>query len=199
MLTDELVRTRFRYNTAAALDTREELRQKGLLVEDNASPPLVELIELADEILHATATNCWRSAEATATVSAGAEQILARATGPLVDPYLELPEPEEPAPRLLYRLVGLRYARADAHAAAWMYAGLEAESIVALTKAWQGDPVEAPALVVSGLVADDGKVTARGQRARDDIEQDTNGRMEPAFASLGGDEWTAWLDALAAL
>ncbi len=199
MLSDQLVRTRFRYNGAEAVAAIDGLRKKGFLIDNEASPHFAKLAELAAAILHETATSCWEDTDLVFTVAAGASRILVGAAGPLVDAYLQLPEPEAPAPRLLHRMVGLRYARADAHAAAWMDAGLEAESIVALTKAWQGGQEKAPALVLSGLVTDDGEITELGRQVRNEIEQDTNALIEPAFAGLDDDEWAGWLDALAAL
>lgn len=201
-LTDELVRTRFRYSAEPATVAISNLRELALL--DDAGRPASELgVVLAevDSVRIAAATRLWESSAHLAGLAAGAAIMLRGARGPLVEPYRALYEPDDTVGALWHRLIGLRYARADAHAAAWEATELSAAEVSALTTAWRGDPVESPpqSLVDRRAVSSSGVITEIGSRLRDGIESDTNQRSEPVYQALDAPGWAGWMAAMAEL
>jgi hypothetical protein len=121
------------------------------------------------------------------------------------------PDPPDatPAALLLARLTALRYLRADAHAAAWATAGLDAAQIGALTAllrgtipSWDGVDAALERLQHRGQAAHDGTtwhLTERGRAEREAIEADTNERAAPPWAALTATERAALLHGLARL
>ena len=126
-----------------------------------------------------------------APVLPGAGDALGAATGSLVAALRLLPEPTAPAHRLHHLLTGLRYARLEAHVAAWTDAGLTAAEIVALDAALRrSEPgasvsVSAPdELVTRGWLTIDGAATTLGRQARAAIETKTDSRCAAMFDAV---------------
>ncbi len=154
---------------------------------------LDERLRPADSLLEATATMLQWRADVAETLwgtdldaaSTGAARALSLASGTVVEAFRSLPEPDRSAHRLHHLLTGLRYARLDAHVAAWERAGLTAVDIVALSSAVASAPVSA---VPAGLVARrwltvHGSATAEGRAARSAIEAETNSHCDALFAT----------------
>ena len=199
-LSDEVVLARFRYSVGPATAAIATLRDMELI--DAAGRPATQLAGLlaeGDSVRLATAARLWGESAHLETLAAGAAVMLRHARGPLVEPYRALNEPADPVGALWHRLVGLRYARADAHAAAWEEAGFTAAEMPDLTTAWRGEAVNSPqqSLVDRGVVSESGAITEAGTEIRDAIEADTNRRSEPVYRSLDG--WTGWMAAMAEL
>lgn len=116
----------------------------------------------------------------------GAAEGFAAASGPLVDAFRRLPEPAVPAHRLHHLLTGLRYARLEAHVAAWEGAGLAAAEIVALSVAVGSESTVAPQgrLVTRGWLTADGSATVEGHQARAGIEAETDARCTAMFQAV---------------
>ncbi|MFG1948289.1 hypothetical protein [Nonomuraea sp. NPDC048826] len=152
-----------RYGTDREEDVREHVR-RGELADDGDTLRLTERgLETVRELYAthaATAARIWPDHDVE-TLAELAGRVLGKAMaepGPALAVMTPPYEPDEsPAGLLLFnRLAALRYARADAHAAAWQAAGLTAAEVVAL----------AP----GGL--------------RERIEADTNRRAAPPYACL---------------
>ncbi len=197
--TAEISRRRFSYDpngVGPALSSELLDRQ---LVDDrlNPSEPLAAVTTTILQWRAEAATNLWGSDPATAQPRA--VQALSRASGPLVEAFRSLPYPTQPAHRLHHLLTGLRYARFDAHIAAWESAGLSAIEIVALSSAVASGPgLPVPeSLVARGLLTVDGSATAKGQAARAAIEAETNARCDLLFGP--GPDRRDWLASLRSL
>ncbi len=201
-LTDELVRTRFRYSAGPAAAATSALRERALI--DDAGRPASQLLGMlkeVDSVRIAAASRLWAQSAHLEGLATGAAVMLRRASGPLVEPYRALYEPDDPVGVLWHRLIGLRYARADTHAAAWHASELTTEEVSDLTAAWHGDIVELPqqSLVDRGSLTASGVITEAGSELRDSIESDTNLRSEPVYQALDIGHWTGWMAALAEL
>ncbi|MCP4965677.1 MAG: hypothetical protein GY926_10610 [bacterium] len=179
-LTDDLVKTRFRYAQEAAIASIDELRERRL-VDDELRPTaaLIEIVDVVNDVRLANAAELWGDEADLGLLANGADAMLKGAAGPLVGPYRGLTEPTGPVALLWHRLIGLRYLRADAHAAAWETAGLNAAEMVTLTNTESKD------------------LSDQARALCDAIEDDTNGRSEPAYRQL--DHWSEWMVALAGL
>ena len=201
-LTDDLVRTRFRYSATPAEAAIAGLQERGLLgVGHRASGPLRSAIDVVESGRIATAAELWGSSHHLAALASGAAAMLRRGRGPLVEPYRALSEPTDTVALLWHRLVGLRYLRADAHASAWHDAGLTAAEVVDLTAAWRDEPVDSPQpeLLAQGLLTPSGMITPAGVELREDIEAETNRRSEACYQALDIRAWAGWMAAMAEL
>ena len=201
-LTDEVVLARFRYSTKSAVAAIAGLRKRAL-VGDGGRPtdPFRSAIDVVESARVATAADLWQPSKHLAALAAGAAVMLRRGQGPLVEPYRALTEPADVVAALWHRLIGLRYLRADAHAAAWGDAGLTAAEVVDLTAAWRGQSVESPqpALRDRDLTSSSGAITETGAQLREDIEAATNERSETSYQGLDSRAWAGWMAAMAEL
>lgn len=197
--TADICRRRFRYDPTDAGRTLLTGLQDRRLVDGRLRPskPLAAATTTMLQWRADAATGLWGSDLATAR--RGAAQALGRASGGLVEPFRSLPEPTAPAHRLHHLLTGLRYARLDAHIAAWESAGLSAADMVALSSAVGSEPrLPAPEdLVARGWLTVDGSATAQGHAARSAIESETNSRCAMLFGA--GTDWQDWLVAIRSL
>ena len=201
-LTDELVRDRFRYAAPQAEAEITALREQGLLDEaGRPSASFRRVIDVVESRRTATAGHLWASSAHLTALAAEAAVMLRRGTGPLVEPYRVLNEPDDTVGLLWHRLIGLRYLRADAHAAAWREAGLTAPEVIDLTAAWRGGTVHTPHqhLVDQGLLSPSGGITLAGSQLRKDIEAETNRRSEPCYQAIGHRAWAGWMAGMAEL
>ena len=201
-LTDELVRTRYRYSATSAEAAIAELREKGLLgAGGRPSDSLQSAISVIESSRIATAADLWASNSHLAAIASDAAVMLRRGRGPLVEPYRALSEPTDTVALLWHRLIGLRYLRADAHASAWHEAGLTAAEVVDLTAAWQEEPVDSPQpqLVAQGFLTPSGMIAAAGVELREGIEAETNRRSEACYQALDSRAWAGWMAAMAEL
>jgi len=183
--TVDIARRRFRYDqddTAAALVAG--LADRHLL--DEQLRPAASLLDATATILRLradVAMELWGT-DLVVAIS-GAARALAAASGALVEAFSTLPEPSGPAPRLHHLLTGLRYARFDAHIAAWEEAGLTAAEVVALGSAVASAPVSPPppGLVAGGWLTADGVATVEGRTARSAIEARTDAGGDALFST----------------
>ncbi len=198
--TVEIAKRRFRYepdNAAEALISELHDRR---LVDDNLHPsePLVQVIANILLWRAEAAANLWRTDLTTALC--GAAEALPHASGPVAEAFRSLPEPTTAAHRLHPLLPGLRYARLDAHVAAWEEAGLSVTEIVALSAAVTSAPVSPTpeSLVARGWLTAQGSATAEGRAARSTIETQTNSRCDALFDAITDrQQWLAAMGSLA--
>lgn len=201
-LTNDVVRDRFRYAAPRAEAAISALRERGFIDEaGRPSASFRSVIDVVDSRRTATAGDLWASSAHLTALAADAAVMLRRGAGPLVEPYRALNEPDDAVGLLWHRLIGLRYLRADAHAAAWLDAGLTAAQISGLTTAWRGGQVESPQreLVDHGFLSAAGTITEAGAQLREGVEADTNRRSEPCYQAIGHRSWTGWMAAMAEL
>ncbi len=185
--TREVAALRFRYHDRSAIDPA---------MRDLANPALPDLLRRMLGMSAVVAQSLW--GDDLAALLHGAAEVLACATGQLTDGYKQLPTPEPSAHRLHHLLTGLRYARMDAHAAAWAAAGLAAGDIAALSAAVQGKLAPAPPRIIErGWMTAAGAVTPAGRNARTGIEVATNEACEPMLAALS--EPSDWYEKLVEL
>ncbi|MFI6705724.1 hypothetical protein ACIBF7_04775 [Nonomuraea sp. NPDC050478] len=128
-----------RYGDDREESIREHVR-RGELADDDGTLRLTErgldLVHGLYETHAAAAGRIWRDHDVE-TLAALAGRVLGKAVAEPGDALAVMAPPYEPegAPAgllLFNRLAALRYARADAHAAAWQAAGLTAAEVVAL-------------------------------------------------------------------
>jgi hypothetical protein len=107
---------------------------------------------------------------------------------------------------LCQRLVTLRYMRQQDHAEAWSDRGLAAREITLMTALWRDEPteIEEPplfALREAGhiLKTEPPRLSAKGKKLRQAIEDDTNKRTERTFEVLDESAMTRFLEALRSL
>ncbi len=116
--------------------------------------------------------------------------------------HRQIAEPEDPAPRLLRRLTTLRYLRQHDHAAAWLGRHLTATEMPVFTALWHDETVEDDRPGLASLVdrgyaeADPVRLTARGRRVREAIEDDTNAFAQRSFDVLGDEAGAELVDGL---
>lgn len=198
---------RYRYqdpvDIAAVLRTWE---QAGLVDTEptagnlRASAGLREFLETVLTIRAEVAERLWRDRiDSLLLIATGARAVVEASEGSLAVQFSALPEPHQPALLTHHVLTGLRYHRADAHAAAWQSSGLDRQEIIALTKAWQGHTIEPPSSLIRQGWFDGTGVTKAGLDARDWIETSTNELAEPSFATISDHTWPDWLHSLKAL
>lgn len=197
--TVELAQRRFRYeadDAASALVADLHRRELGGDQLDS-SEPLVDVIATILMWRADVATNLWGTDLVTANT--GAAEALVSASGPVSEVFKSLPEPSRPAHLLHHRLTGLRYARLDAHMAAWEDAGLTAAEIVALTSAVEKEPMSPPldGLVARGWLTSQGAATAEGHAARSRIEAETDSRCDVLFGAVRDSQ--TWLASICRL
>ncbi len=193
-VTREVARLRVRYRAPEVVDAGlDELAGLGLLSGDGdtvaATDQVAPLLDALGEVSAETAQALWAGRDETVARLADALTVVAGAvpdTGfPLFAAFRILPEPPGLA-GLNHRVVMVRFARSDAHAAAWAAHGLEAADMPPFTSMWNGDPVGPEGLErleERGLVDGD-NLTPEARALRDRIEADTNDMLAPAFAAL---------------
>lgn len=198
--TPRVLHLRFRYAPAELRhETHAEWFGRGLVLADGS--PSDELRLVFDMVMRARTSVCearWKTNLAVPLV--GTSQALSHASGELCDTFKHVREPSAPAHMLHHRLTGLRYARMDAHAAAWAQAGLTAPQIMLLTTAIESnEPAddESGALIDRAWLTSAGEVTAAGRTARAEIERDTNVRCQPWIDAVT--DTADWVEALGAL
>lgn len=198
----EVMGLRFRYHDPADLDrTISSWLVSGVIDRDlRATPGLQRLLRLVLELRADVAQNIWREkVEVFPEVLVGAAAVMRASDGPLTVRFRRLPVPDNDALAVHHLLTGVRYHRADAHAAAWQEAGLNREEIRALTDAWHGKTVEPLSSLVERGWFDRNGLTESGGRARDEIEVVTNQHAGDAFDVLDDEAWLAWFDAVRSL
>lgn len=196
-LTRELAKTRLLYRQPESVDSRiDELLDLGLVTSGShglaATPRLVPLLEamLAGRAEAAAAAWSGHKDEVATVLDLGG--IVADAASHdhhVAASHRSLPDPSDVYLRLEHRLFTLRYIRQHDHAEAWRSAGLTAQQMVAFTRLWQG---EAPgpgeglqALVAAGLATiDPVALTSEGRTTREQIEAETNRRVQVTFDVL---------------
>jgi len=104
---------------------------------------------------------------------------------------------------LCQRLVTLRYMRQQDHAEAWTERDLTANEIALMTALWRDEPIEIEEAPLASLreaghvvKADPPRLSAKGKRLRQAIEDDTNTRTERTLEVLDKDAMTRFLEAL---
>ncbi len=207
--TDTVVRRRFVYDAelAASGDLAAVVGRRHPAGSDVPSAPLMRAAEALLIVRAEAADELWGT-RARATID-GAATALAAADGELTTAFRSLALPDTPAARLHHLLTGLRYARLDAHVAAWAGAGLSAAEIVALSSAVRGDSAPGrsqPAddagvqgVRTRGWLTADGAATVAGIEARAAIEARTNEVCGGFFDQLADDHrWLAGIRRLPA-
>ncbi|MGI9605201.1 MAG: helix-turn-helix domain-containing protein [Acidimicrobiales bacterium] len=212
---ESLVRRRYVYVSDTRLDAMvEHLCETGMVTRvDGRLHPTEALGSVREGIERACReASWWHWAEHIPMVERAlspARQVL-EAWEPadvLTRAALELSEPEDEAERLFQRLTHLRLVRNEAHVRAWQAARLEPHEVEVLTGAWTGTntvvrgggshapPDPTTEMTKRGLVAD-GEVTAAGLGLRQQIEDDTNAAVAPAYSVI---DQKAFVNALRAL
>ena len=211
-LTESVVRRRYVYLPDQVMTTfLDNVTTAGLFTrESDRLVPTERLESIAQELAAAVAAQArefWRPQEETA-LAAGlmAERVL-RAAGDrdgLVALAQMIEEPADPFHCLFQRLSGLRLVRNEAHAAAWRALGLGPRDVEALTDAWAGTALQAPAtmserLAKAGYVSDSPSeqiVSSAGLEARQQIEDATDAGVKSALDEI---DRSAFLDLLSVL
>ncbi len=209
-LTDEIATLRMRYaDPAAILANLGDLVDRGVLERRGdryvAAERLLPLLDALDEAVTDVASSTWaRHGELVEAVSTAAARIGA-AAGPdhvVAVTRRDLGDPDDPSFRLLGRLITVRLIRQHDHAVSWIGRHLTAAEMPVMTDLWHGDAVEPDrpglgALVERGYAeVDPVRLTARGRRVRDAIEDDTNALAQRAFDALGEDDGAEFVDGL---
>ncbi len=190
----EVARLRVRYRPPELLDADiADLVDRGLLDEDGdtlaATERIVPVLDALAGVTSDTVAALWGDRDETVDRLVGPLAAVADAVPssgfPLFVAHRALPVPIG----LLgfnHRIVGVRFARSDAHAAAWAEHGLSAADMLPFTSLWNGDKVSEAGLErLSELEFVDGDtLTPEARALRDRIEADTNDLLAPAFAVL---------------
>ena len=208
-LTRESAALRHRYAPPGDVDAflAEWVSAGRLSIRDGryvASEGLHALMRVIQTARATAAAELWRDHRDTVddVAAMSAEVLASSGPSPLLDAFANVTLPGHAELRLFALLERLRYLRNDAHAAAWMAAGVSAADMVELTPLWigqdpRGDEVTMASLGERGLVSG-GDLTEHGRSVRDAIEAETNRLSEPAFEVLGerGDRFVDLLRAL---
>jgi DNA-binding MarR family transcriptional regulator len=211
VLTEQIATLRMRYADPVMVTGHlAGLVEKGLAVrrEDDSYAATERMVPLLDAIAEAQASvvsPVWGPhPELMATVSDHAARVGAAAPADhlVAVAHRQIAEPEDPAARLLRRLITLRYVRQHDHAAAWLGRHLTATEMPVFTALWQDEAVEADRPGLASLVergyaeADPVRLTARGRRVREAIEDDTNAFAQRSFDVLGEEAGAELVDGL---
>ena len=195
-LTESLIRRRFIYRPDAALQTFiDDLSSGELFVRDGdrlvPTARLSAVVEEVDLAVSLKGREFWHAHEADMLeASAMSRQVIDAGvdTDGLVAVAQAAAEPADAYQCFWQRLSFLRLLRNEAHVNAWKPFELQPRDVEALTGAWAGTALQAPAtysenLVDRGYVAN-GAVTSEGLAARQAIEDATDDGVRAAFGSI---------------
>jgi DNA-binding MarR family transcriptional regulator len=210
VLTEQIATLRMRYADPAMVTGHlAGLVEKGLAMRQGdrfaATDRLVPLLDAIAEAQASVASSAWGThAELVATVSDHAARVGAAAAADhlVAVAHRQIAEPEDPSARLLRLLTTLRYVRQHDHGSAWLGRHLTAGEMPVFTALWHDEAVEADRPGLSSLVqrgyaeADPVRLTARGRRVREAIEDDTNAFAQRSFDVLGEEAGAELVDGL---
>ena len=209
-LTDEIATLRMRYADPTVIRAGlGDLVDRGVLKRNGdryaATERLVPLLDALDEAVTDVASSTWaRHAELVDAVSSAADRVgeAAGADHVVAVAHRDLGDPDDPSFRLLRRLITVRLVRQHDHAVAWIGRHLTAAEMPVMTELWHGDVVDSDRPGLAGLVErgyaelDPVRLTARGRRVRDAIEDDTNALAQRAFDVLDDEDGAELVDGL---
>lgn len=214
LLTRQIAALRMRYQPEGEVSSRlEELEEKGLIklnpwgfVATDALRPLLKALHSARADV---ARKLWVNHEVhVSIVTETCKMVLENVTPEhiVAHTHNRVRKPLDRYSLLCQRLVTLRYMRQQDHAEAWAAKDLNAREIALMTALWRDEPIEIEepplsSLRDSGLVvkSEPPRLTSKGTRMRQAIEDDTNARTEKTFEMLDEAQTTRFLEALKAL
>jgi len=191
----------------------EELEEKGFIRQVNsgfeATEVLRPLLKAMRSALGAVARDLWVDHEVEVSVITEAARVLRDAITPdqiVAATYKRVREPLDRYSLLEQRLVNLRYMRQHDHIQAWTDRGLTAPEILMMTAISRGadtaaDEETQQKLNEAGYLtkSDPPKLSAKGKKVRQAIEDDTNVRSQRSFDALDAESADRFLEALRAL
>ncbi len=151
-------------------------------------PPILAAFDEA--ILESSRTHWQDHPEVVESLVPLARRVLEACPEPdvLMTRALNGPEADDRCQLVYQRLAALRLMRNEAHVRAWRAQGLGPREVEVLTSAWAGSKTQGSAepttLMIERGLADDGVVAAAGLELRQEIEDETNAGVAPAFASV---------------
>lgn len=214
LLTPQVAQLRMRYAPPERISGRlAELTEMELLRFDagkyRAADKLRPLLKAMRSAVADVASKLWANNEVEVSiVTEGARHITEAidADHVVAATHRKVREPLDRYSLLEHRLVTLRYMRQHDHAMAWIDRELTAAQASALTGLWRGDEVEITDKTASSLrekgfmkKSDPPKLTSKGTKARESIEEDTNTRSDAGFSNLEEEDAARFLDALKTL
>jgi len=214
LLTRQIAVLRMRYEPPEVVSTRlQELEDKGLIklnpwgfVATDALRPLLKALHSARADV---ARGLWINHEVdVSVVTETCREVLENVTPAhiVAHTHNRVRKPLDRYSLLCQRLVTLRYMRQQDHAEAWIAAGLAAREIALMTALWRDEPVEVEEPPLSALrekslilKPEPPRLSTKGKKLRQAIEDDTNARTEQTYRALDADRMARFLAALGRL
>ncbi|CAN5402378.1 MAG: helix-turn-helix domain-containing protein [Acidimicrobiia bacterium] len=177
-------------------------RRDGVYAPTERSTPLLGALA---EAVTDVASSAWGGhPELVGTIGAAASRVAAAVPSDhiVAATHRDIPEPDDPSGRLFRRLSTLRYIRQHDHVEAWRRRHLSAEEMTVMTPLWHDQRVDLThpglaALVAKGY-AETGpsRLSDKGRRVRDAIEDDTNTWAQQSFDVLDPPAAAGFVDSL---
>jgi hypothetical protein len=214
LLTRQIATLRMRYRPEEQVSRRlAELEAMGLIrlnpwgfVATDALRPLLEALHSARADV---ARGLWINHEVEVSVVTETCKVILDNVTPehiVAHTHNRVRKPLDRYSLLCQRLVTLRYMRQQDHAGAWIERDLTANEIALMTALWRDEPIEIEEAPLASLreaghilKSDPPRLSAKGKRLRQAIEDDTNTRTERTLEVLDEAAVTRFLEALTRL